>query len=91
MKTILKYPLKVTDSQDVLMPVGAQILCVQMQRETPCLWVMVDRDWRKQAPVKVTTCGTGHNATEPFGDYIGTYQMENTVVFHVFAAAQEGK
>ena len=59
MKTIWKYPLAITDSQEIRVPAGALALSVQMQGDIPCLWVLVDptadRDlWR------ITTVGTGH-------------------------------
>ena len=38
----MKYHLKVTDGQNILMPIGAEILTVQMEDETPCLWALVN-------------------------------------------------
>lgn len=51
--TIWKFPLKITDYQLVVMPECAQILSVQMQYGTLCLWALVNQDW----PLK----GTGNN------------------------------
>jgi len=42
MRTIWKYPLDVVDSQFVVMPLGAEILTVQIQNEEPYLWTLVD-------------------------------------------------
>ena len=42
MKRIYKYQLIVTDRQDVQLPEGAEILTIQTQVDTPCLWALVD-------------------------------------------------
>ena len=42
MKTIWKYPLRIRDWVRLEMPRGAEILCVQVQGLTPCLWALVD-------------------------------------------------
>ena len=38
MKSIWKQYLKVQDVQKILLPKGAKILCVQVQKGIPCLW-----------------------------------------------------
>jgi hypothetical protein len=81
--TIWKFPLHTVDRQDVKMPVGAEVLCVQMQEDTPCLWALVNPD---AAPTTRTfaTYGTGH-PVDASGAYIGTYQWaDGSLVFHVF-------
>lgn len=91
MVAIWKFPLEVTDVQTVVMPAGAVVLCVQMQRDWPCLWakvpdpgaVFVDRR-------QFRIVGTGHHfADDEVGAYIGTYQrpIDGGLVFHVFEAA----
>ncbi len=89
MKTIYKYPLKVEGYQEVEMPVGAQILCVQTQNETPCLWAKVNTEIGNRAK-RIVTIGTGHPITDnPLYDleYIGTYQkLAGVLVFHVYEA-----
>jgi len=40
-RVIYKYPLKVTDVQDIEIPHGSILLSVQTQNETPCLWVLI--------------------------------------------------
>ena len=86
MKTVFKYPLQVKDKQEIQMPVGAEILCVQVQGGTPCLWAKVDTEAAYDIKRTIRIYGTGHhiNQDEPL-DYIGTFQLENGVlVFHVF-------
>lgn len=84
MKKIFKYPLKVADVQEVEIPVGAIILCVQIQREEPCLWALVNPDVVKEKR-RIVTYGTGHPVDDVPGYYVGTYQLNGgDLVFHVF-------
>jgi hypothetical protein len=78
--TVFNKPLPYT--QDVSMPEGAQILTVQMQDDTPTIWVLVnpsaDPDTRKFMLVD-----TGFNEVPPDAAYIGTFQ-KGWFVGHVF-------
>lgn len=81
MKTIYKYPLAITDIQDVTMPSGARILAVASQRDSLCVWAHVDPG----APVatyKFRIVGTGHPLDTSAG-YIGTVVID-PFVWHVF-------
>ncbi len=84
--TIWKYPLLVTDRQDVRMPLNAAILSVQMQGETLCLWALVN----PVAPLVLRTFevfGTGHPIahSDEIRKYIGTVQSPGrSLVWHVF-------
>ncbi len=85
-RTIHKFPLIVTDSQELLLPRGFQPLCVQVQHGIPCLWALVDAGAEK-AYFTFRTYGTGHPITEPENSlrYVGTYQLDDgRLVFHVF-------
>ena len=87
MNSIRKYPLRIADEQTIDFPEGAEVLAVQVQKGTPCLWVRVDPAAPK-TPRKIITHGTGHPVPETTGRYIGTYQIEGgALVFHVFDAA----
>jgi hypothetical protein len=81
-KTIYKYPIEITDEQLVTAPAGWQPLSVQMQRNTPCIWALVDPE---APPVqqKVFVNGTGH-PVERDAPFLGTIQV-GPLVFHVFA------
>lgn len=86
MRTIYKYVLQVTDLQNVEMPKGAQILCVQVQYGFPCIWALVDPD-KPTETRSVITIGTGHNFNQEDYAYVGTYQLqEGKLVFHVYAS-----
>jgi predicted regulator of amino acid metabolism with ACT domain len=85
MKRIFKYRIKIDDLQEIQMPVGAEILTVQVQQETPCIWAMVDDDVPIMHTRRIETFGTGHAVQEAERKYIGTYQIRNgALVFHVF-------
>lgn len=85
-RRIFKYPLVVTDRSGVALPKDAQILCVQVQADTPCLWALVD----PVAPLEPATFlihGTGHPVAPGVGahNYVGTFQLHGgRLVFHVF-------
>jgi hypothetical protein len=81
--TIWKYPFEVTDNVSISMPGGAQILTVQAQNDTPCVWALVDPEAPKQTH-HFRVYGTGHPIDEP-GQYLGTFQLYGgSLVFHVF-------
>ena len=92
MKKIFKYQLANVDLQNVEMPQGSEILCIQTQNEIPCIWALVDPN-KEPINRRIGIFGTGQelpmlpineNAT-----YIGTYQLQmselgGTLVFHCF-------
>lgn len=84
-KKIFKYQLETKDIQQVEMPQGAEILCIQTQNETPCIWALVEPNATvtKRA---FEIFGTGHNVHENANrKYIGTYQLQGgKFVFHCF-------
>ena len=85
METIWKYKLETIAYQEIEMPVEAKILTVQIQNETPYIWVLCDPNIRKQ-PRLIRIIGTGHEREYIEGTYIGTYQLnDGALVFHVFA------
>lgn len=86
---IWKWPLQVTDLQQVQMPRGAQVLSVQMQGGAPQLWALVDEKAPAE-PRTFATYGTGNPMPEvaDYGQFVGTYQMHGgSLVFHVFEQA----
>lgn len=90
MKTIYKYQLKGEEWQFVTMPEGAQILCVQSQRDMACLWAIVDTEQPLMQMRKIHIYGTGHEIPDTLNlVYIGTFQVHSgALVFHVFEAVQ---
>ena len=85
-QTIWKFPIETTDFQNLVMPKGAKVLCVQIQDDNPFIWAMVDPSAEKEER-SFLVLGTGHPVqTEDLNlDYIGTYQLKNgLLVFHLF-------
>jgi len=91
MKTIWKFPFKVQGHFELDMPGGAQILDVQVQRDQPCMWAMVDPAAR---PVKrrFVIVGTGHPIHQMEGwPHVGTFQEAGgALVWHLFVDPKEG-
>lgn len=89
MKTIYKFPLKITDIQKVSMPKDSTILTVQVQRKIPCLWALVETDKQaEERSFRIIT--TGHPILNNIIRYIGTFQvLESDYVGHVFEIKQE--
>jgi len=87
MNTIWKFPLTITDQNEIEMPKGAELLTVQMQHGEPQLWASVD----PQAPKvsrRIMVHGTGH-PVDLFNVYLATFQtMGGYLVFHVFDAGE---
>jgi len=83
MKVIHKFPLKLTDSQQIKMPERAEILSVQMQGGVPCIWAQVDTDYDLETRL-FYIYGTGHRMDDfAVMKFIGTVQ-EGQFVWHVF-------
>ena len=85
-RVVWKFPLVVDDVQIIEMPANAEILCVQMQGDVPCLWARVESS-RPTEPRKILIAGTGHEREDLWGlaHYIGTFQVYGgKLVFHVF-------
>lgn len=86
MRTVFKYPLKITDQQTISMPYGAIPVAVQFQFEQLCLWAMVDTDQGPE-PRTIYIVGTGNPATclTSSAEYLGTVQQfGGQLVWHVF-------
>lgn len=85
MLRVLKYPLEVTNKQEIEIPEGFVILHVQSQHDIPCIWALVDPDHPKQK-VFVRTFGTEQALDDILGfSYAGSYFIKDgLLVFHVW-------
>ena len=87
MITIYKYKLGETDTQELLIPTGSEILCLQLQNNIPCLWIKVNPD-NPQFKITIRMIGTGNPIPKNEKlSYIGTFQKQygyDTLVFHIF-------
>ena len=86
-QSIYKYELEITDNQNILLPIGAQILTVQNQNGKACLWALVDPNKETEAR-HIEIFGMGQPVLSDMGtsrEYISTFQMHGgQLVFHVF-------
>lgn len=84
MNTVWKY--KLPPDNILQMPRGARILCVHAQRDTICLWALVNQQHTKEARL-FRVYGTGHEVPDDPGTYLGTVHLQDgALVFHVFEA-----
>jgi hypothetical protein len=65
------------------MPVGAKVIALQLQGDTPTIWAKIDPEETDKENRHFEFVGTGW----PFafdGEFITTLQMPNGLVFHFF-------
>ncbi len=87
-KIIWKYQIPINDKFAIEIPVGSQVLSVQMQKGSPCIWVLVNPD-NKLASRAFNLVGTGQKLPSDWDctkkKFIGTFQMaEGNLVYHLF-------
>jgi len=87
MKTIYKYPLGMVDSQIVILPIYSKILTVQLQKDQPMLWAIIDTNEFKETEHIIEIYGTGHGMNKLKRKYISTIQL-GSLIFHVFERIQ---
>jgi hypothetical protein len=89
MKVIWEFPFENMGMLGIDMPVGAEILTVQVQDGVPCIWAMVDPGQEKENRI-IVVHGTGHPVQQAEEKkYIGTYQEWNgSLIWHVFELAE---
>lgn len=86
MSVIWKYPISPKCTHE--MPVGAQILAIQTQAGTPVIWALVDPDAPKESRAFVAfPTGVIFDATGL--EYVGMFQTDGLLVFHVFERKSE--
>jgi len=84
MKAIWKFPVYTEDYFDVNMPLGAEVLSVQMQNGKPMMWARVETEV-SYALRRFAVRGTGHEMWGDEGRFIGTFQLTDIgLVFHLF-------
>lgn len=85
--SVHKYPLDLKDEVEVRMPAFAEVLCVQVQNNVPCLWAKVDTRESSIRTRRFFLVGTGNAMPVFAGEYVGTFQLSGgALVFHVFEA-----
>jgi len=81
---VWKYPIH-TAQEVISMPVESEILSAGAQGDQIFLWAKVDDSHRAYEAREIIVAGTGHNLPEGVDlEFLGTVQMPNGLVFHVF-------
>lgn len=97
MKSIWKFPLEITQHQEIQMPIGAKILCAKVQREKICLWALIDTRLEKEKETRhIILLGTGYEFIADYKlEYIETAMLSGglahplNLVWHVFERLEE--
>lgn len=83
--TIWKFTANITDAFSLEIPAGSELLHVDIQAGTPCMWFRVN----PSAPLQECNYawrGTGHDCAG-LGKHLGSVLMHGGgLVFHLFAA-----
>ena len=81
---VFKYRIEPIEEPTIQLPRGARFLHVGEQDDELYVWALVDssQPWHTLELVVIGT-GWGHKSTN-IGPHIGTVQMRNGLVFHVF-------
>jgi len=83
MTRIYKYPISITQNQEILAPQGAQVIHAGLDPQgNPCVWAIVDPRNEDQ-PITILLYGTGWQMSEAPGRHIGTIN-HGPMMWHVF-------
>ncbi len=83
-RKIFKYELSSAFAQEISMPQDAEIISVQLQRNMPCIWAIIDPE-EKLVKRKFVTIGTGREFDGARNlIYRGTDQQDDYFGWHVF-------
>ena len=82
MNTIWKIPLEITDTQQIMLPKGYELLPVDMQGFQLCMWIKLNPEAEK-LPVAIVVKGTGREVQDGL-IHLGTVLTRDGFVWHVF-------
>ncbi len=86
-KTIWKFELTGKGNQRIELPLNYEILALQIQRDTPCMWVLVDPS-KPKVTETFEIYGTGLEIHYDMGmdrEYVGTWQEHGgALIWHLF-------
>ncbi|MBA7688460.1 hypothetical protein ES703_96941 [subsurface metagenome] len=93
MKRIFKYGIPPTNHFELVLPLNAEILTFQSQKEGFYIWAIIEEGLNVEKRY-FRLAGTGHDLTEDFPKikkYIGTAQIaDGGLVFHLFELNRGG-
>jgi hypothetical protein len=85
-KRILKYKLVLTDTQNLVLPAGSQILSVKVQGNDLVLYALVSDFVARQDTVEISIIGTGSPIPQEvvvYSRFLDTV-MQGQFVWHIF-------
>ena len=87
-KKIYKYKLQITENQEIEVPIGYQILSLDVQDNMPYIWILIDPLQEEKMKLKFSFYTTGQDidcSNMKYIDYIGTVHLCNSsLVYHCF-------
>ena len=82
---IWKYEVPIQDFFEIEMPKDSEVLCVQMQRGKPCIWVRVVDPGSLPVKKSFAIVGTGNSFNDNEYFYVGSFQqLDGYLVWHLF-------
>lgn len=79
MKVIWKYPIEITDSQELSIPLGAKFISAISQGDQVVLYFLVDPGEAKSQVIELRILGTGHCYND---GYLDGFRFLETIVTH---------
>lgn len=89
MNTVWKYDVVIDDNFSLSLPKNAKILSVQMQNGNAQMWCLVDDSEKVSLTRYFRLAGTGHPIQENRLKFVGTFQPNSYLVFHLFEIIDE--
>lgn len=89
MKTIYKYELPVDGGVITITDKVEKFLDVRLQDGVPRIWAIVDTDKKAENPINIVAIGTGWEASENLGEYLGTLEDHWGYIWHYFKISLE--
>jgi hypothetical protein len=83
MQSVWKYSVSLVDSFKLALPKDSEILSLQTQCGLPYVWALVTLGNEKETR-KFRLAGTGNLIEENIKKFIGTFQLDGELVFHLF-------
>ena len=84
-KVIYKYEFTTSDMLELDLPVGSEVLHVDSQRDTVCLWVSLDVNEKRSEHRTFQTIGTGHPFKAESMRHLGTVKtFDDTFIWHIY-------
>ncbi len=75
--------LQLQPVQELELPEGSRIMCLQNQKGSPFIWFWVPEPRAQKKKIILRTVGTGEQCA--VDNYVGTYKVnDGNLVFHVF-------